>query len=133
MRKPCVSIDLMLNFIRPIRPGESVVIRAELKIKEKKLLQLPAEAHNDGNKLIATATSNLMVYDPPETTGLNRKPALKSKAGFLFRFKALIFQEVRYIFPISFIHLGYLFFATSSGTVPEIIILSSPGFARVPR
>ncbi len=64
LRKPCVSIDMTVNFIRPIKPGASVIIRAEFKAKGRKLLQLSAEAFVDNEKLAATATSNLMVYEP---------------------------------------------------------------------
>ena len=64
MRKPCVSIDMTVNFIRPVRPGETVLIRAEFKSKSRTLIQLYGEAHNDKNKLIATATSNLTVFEP---------------------------------------------------------------------
>ena len=64
MRKPCVSIDMTVNFIRQVRPGETVVIRAEFKAKSRTLLQFYGEAHNEKNKLIATATSNMMVYEP---------------------------------------------------------------------
>lgn len=64
MRKPCVSIDMTVNFIRPVRPGETVVIRAEFKSKSRKLIQLYGEAHSDKNKLIATASTNMMVYEP---------------------------------------------------------------------
>ena len=64
MRKPCVSIDMTVNFIRPARTGETVVVRAEFKAKGKKLLQMYGEAHNEKDKLIATATSNLMIYEP---------------------------------------------------------------------
>lgn len=64
MRKPCVSIDMNVNFIRPARPGETVVIRAEFKAKGRKLLQMYGEARNEKDKLIATATSNLMIYQP---------------------------------------------------------------------
>jgi uncharacterized protein (TIGR00369 family) len=63
-RKPCVSIDMTVNFIRQARPGETVVIRAEFKSKSKTLLQLYGEAYNGKNKLIATATSNMMIYEP---------------------------------------------------------------------
>lgn len=66
MRKPCVSIDITVNFIRPARAGETVLVRAEFKSKSKKLLQLYAEAYNEKRKLIGTATSNLMVYDGRE-------------------------------------------------------------------
>jgi len=64
MRKPCVSIDMTVNFIRQVRPGETVVVRVEFKAKSRTLLQLYGEAHNEKNKLIATATSNMMVYEP---------------------------------------------------------------------
>jgi uncharacterized protein (TIGR00369 family) len=63
LRKPCISIDMTVNFIRPARPGEFVKIRAEFKARNRKLLQLYAEAHNGRDKLLATATSNLMVYE----------------------------------------------------------------------
>jgi len=64
LRKPCVSIDMAVNFIRPIRPGEGLIISAEFKAKSKKLIHLYAEARNGKVKLAATATSNLMVYEP---------------------------------------------------------------------
>jgi uncharacterized protein (TIGR00369 family) len=64
MRKPCVSIDMTVNFIRPARPGETVVIKAEFKSKGRKVFQMYGEAFNDKDKLIATATSNLMVHEP---------------------------------------------------------------------
>jgi len=38
-----------------------------------------------------------------------------------------------YPFPISFIHLGYLFLANSTGTVPYTMIRKVPGLANVPR
>ena len=64
MRKPCVSIDMTVNFIRPVHPGETVVIRAEFKAKSKTLLHFCGEAHNEKQKLVATASSNMMVYEP---------------------------------------------------------------------
>jgi len=63
-RKPCVSIDMTVNFIRQVRPGESVVIKVEFKAKGRTLLQLYGEAYNDKNKLVATATTNMMIYEP---------------------------------------------------------------------
>ena len=62
-RKPCVSIDMTVNFIRPVRPGAFVVVRAEFKEKGRKLLQCSAEAFTGNEKLAATATSNLMVFE----------------------------------------------------------------------
>jgi uncharacterized protein (TIGR00369 family) len=62
-QKPCVSIDMTVNFIRQVRPGEIVTIKAEFKSKGRTLLQLYGEAYNDKNKLIATATSNMLIYE----------------------------------------------------------------------
>jgi len=45
-----------------MRPGEIVVIRAEFKARGRKLLHLLAEAYNEKEKLVATATSNVMPY-----------------------------------------------------------------------
>ena len=63
LRKPCVTIDMTVNFIRPVKPGSFVVIHAVFKARGRKLLQVSAEAVNDKEKLVATATSNWMVYE----------------------------------------------------------------------
>jgi uncharacterized protein (TIGR00369 family) len=62
LRKPCVTIDMTVNFIRPVKPGSFVVIHAAFKARGKKLPQVSAEAVNDNEKLVATAKSNWMVY-----------------------------------------------------------------------
>jgi uncharacterized protein (TIGR00369 family) len=64
LHKPCVSIDMTVNFIRSVKPGLFVVIHAAFKAKGRKLLQVSAEAAGDNENLVATATSNLMVYEP---------------------------------------------------------------------
>lgn len=63
LHKPCVTIDMTVNFSRPVKPGSFLVIRALFKAKGKKLLQVSAEAVNGNEKLIATASSNWMVYE----------------------------------------------------------------------
>jgi uncharacterized protein (TIGR00369 family) len=68
IKKPCVTIDITVNFIRPVKAGERVVVRAEFKSRTRKVLWLSAEAFNDKEKLIATATSNLMVVDNKEAS-----------------------------------------------------------------
>jgi uncharacterized protein (TIGR00369 family) len=62
--KPCLSVDINVNFVRGLKPGETATVRAEFLSKTKKLLQLRAEAFNEQGKLAATATSNMMVYEP---------------------------------------------------------------------
>ena len=61
LRRPCVTIDMNVNFIRGARPGEIVRIRAEFTSKTRTVLQLHAEAYNEKEKLLATASSNLLV------------------------------------------------------------------------
>lgn len=62
--KPCISIDMTVNFVRQVRPGEAIVVRAEFKSKSRTLLQLYGEAHTSRNKLVATASSNMMISEP---------------------------------------------------------------------
>jgi uncharacterized protein (TIGR00369 family) len=62
-RKPCVSIDMTVNFIRQVWQDEAVLVRAEFKSRSRTLLQLYGEAYNGKNKLVATATSNMMIYE----------------------------------------------------------------------
>jgi uncharacterized protein (TIGR00369 family) len=63
LHKPCVTIDITVNFMRPVKPGSFVVIRAAFKAKGRNLLQVSAEAVGINEKLVATATSNLLVYE----------------------------------------------------------------------
>lgn len=63
LHRPCVTIDLSVNFIRPVKLGSFVIIHAVFKGRGRKLLQVSAEAVNGDEKLVATATSNLMVYE----------------------------------------------------------------------
>ena len=61
--KPCVSIDMHVNFIRPAKPGEFVKVKAEFKARGAKLLHLYAEVVSGKGKLIATASSNMLILD----------------------------------------------------------------------
>ncbi|MEI6388933.1 MAG: PaaI family thioesterase [Spirochaetota bacterium] len=62
-KKPCVSIDMNVNFVRMTKAGESLTIKAEFVSKTRRLLQMKAEANNEKGKLVATCSSNLMVYE----------------------------------------------------------------------
>jgi len=63
LHKPFVTIDMTVNFIRPVKLGWFVIIHAVFKGKGRKILLLSAEAVSGDEKLIATATSNLMAYE----------------------------------------------------------------------
>jgi uncharacterized protein (TIGR00369 family) len=63
LHRPCVTIDLSVNFIRPVKLGSFVIIHAVFKGRGRKLLQVSAEAVSCDEKLVANATSNLMVFE----------------------------------------------------------------------
>jgi uncharacterized protein (TIGR00369 family) len=63
LHRPCVTIDLSVNFIRPVKLGSFVIIHAVFKGRGRKLLQVSAEAVNGDEKLVATAASNLLVFE----------------------------------------------------------------------
>ncbi len=63
LRRPCVTIGMNVNFIRGARPGGTVRIRAVFTSKSRKVLQLQAEAFNEKDKLLATASSSLLVME----------------------------------------------------------------------
>ncbi|MDP3180026.1 MAG: PaaI family thioesterase [Spirochaetaceae bacterium] len=64
LKKPCLSIDMNITFVRATKPGDCLTIVARIISKTRKLLQMSAEARNERGKLVATATSNLLVYEP---------------------------------------------------------------------
>jgi uncharacterized protein (TIGR00369 family) len=66
-KAPCVSVDMNVSFVRASKVGDTLTIRAEFISKTKKLFQMRAEAHNERGRLVAVATSNLMVYEPQAT------------------------------------------------------------------
>lgn len=63
LHKPCVTIDITVNFIRPVKPGSVVVIHAVFDARGRKLLQVSGKAVNGIEKLVATATSNWIVHE----------------------------------------------------------------------
>ncbi len=63
-KRPCVSIDINVSFVRATKVGETLTIKAEFVSRTRTLFQMRAEAHNSRGKLVATATSNLLVYEP---------------------------------------------------------------------
>jgi uncharacterized protein (TIGR00369 family) len=63
LKKPCVSIDMNVTFVRGTRPGDAITIVARVISKTKRLIQMSAEARNERGRLVATATSNLLAYE----------------------------------------------------------------------
>lgn len=60
-RNPCVTLDLHINYIRPIKEGDIIIVTARVVSRGQSSLHLSAEAVNSKGKLIATGTTNLIV------------------------------------------------------------------------
>lgn len=64
IRKPLTTIDLHVEYLRPVFPGMVVRIDARIRKGGRSLVNASAEALDPGGKLIATATTNFLVVDP---------------------------------------------------------------------
>lgn len=60
-RNPATTIDLTTNYLRSIRPGEEIIIEANVIAKGVRTLFIEAKAYNFKNKIIATASSNNLI------------------------------------------------------------------------
>lgn len=58
-----VGIDLCVSYHRPIFEKDKLIVTIYLKFKGKNIVHLIGEAYNEEKKLIATATSNLMLLE----------------------------------------------------------------------
>lgn len=59
-RVPCTSLDIHTNYIRPISPGDHLIITAKVVTRGRLSLHITAEAVNAKGKLIATCGSHLI-------------------------------------------------------------------------
>jgi len=57
------SIDMHLNYHRPIFENDRLTITAYLKAKGSTIASLYAEGFNEEGKLVATATTNMIILD----------------------------------------------------------------------
>ncbi|HMV42740.1 MAG TPA: PaaI family thioesterase [Leptospiraceae bacterium] len=62
LKKPMVSIDIHVYFLRSVKVGDTVTIRAEVTSRGRKVIFMKAEAYDQKNKLIATATSSALIF-----------------------------------------------------------------------
>lgn len=62
-RKPCTTLDLHTDFIRPVSEGEELVITAKVVSRSPISIHLSAEALNTKGKLIATCTTHMVVLN----------------------------------------------------------------------
>lgn len=60
-RKPCVTLDIHTQFIRPIAVGDTLTVSVRVVSRGPVTLHLTGEAHNGKGRLIASAISNMVV------------------------------------------------------------------------
>jgi uncharacterized protein (TIGR00369 family) len=63
-RCPCVTLNLIAQFTRPILPGDRLTITAKVVSRGNQILYMTAEALNGKNKLVATGSANAMMLKP---------------------------------------------------------------------
>ena len=67
--KPCVTLDLTTQYLRPVKAGDELRIRATVISRGRNAIYMTAEALNSRGKLVAVAESNaLVVVDSMEGT-----------------------------------------------------------------
>jgi uncharacterized protein (TIGR00369 family) len=64
-RGPTTSLDLTTHFLRPAFAGTRLRLSAEVRKAGRTAIFIAAEAHNDDDKLVATATSAVQVLPMP--------------------------------------------------------------------
>jgi len=61
-KKPTVSLDLNITFIKPIRPEDlELIVEGNIVKISKKFIIFEGKAYNPDNELIATGTSRMMI------------------------------------------------------------------------
>ncbi len=61
-KKPVVTIDMNIQYVRPVVLEDTFYIRAYVVSNNKTLMFLRAEAFNKKNKLLAQASTNILIY-----------------------------------------------------------------------
>jgi acyl-coenzyme A thioesterase PaaI-like protein len=60
-RRPCSTLDMHINFIRPVKEGERLTVTARVVSRSAVALHLAAEAFNGQGKLVGTSSSQMIV------------------------------------------------------------------------
>ncbi|HBF13287.1 MAG TPA: hypothetical protein DDW49_07905 [Deltaproteobacteria bacterium] len=61
-QKPCISLYINTSYVRPVPCSQSLItVEVVVKEKTKKFLFMDGEARNAEGKLVATATTQMMV------------------------------------------------------------------------
>jgi uncharacterized protein (TIGR00369 family) len=60
-RTPCVTLHLNTQFIRPVEPGERLIVRATVLSRSMQVLHMTGEAFNTRSKLVATASATATI------------------------------------------------------------------------
>jgi uncharacterized protein (TIGR00369 family) len=63
---PATSLELTTHFLRPVFAGSRLRLSAEVRKAGRTAIYIAAEAHNDDDKLVATAMSAVQVIQMPD-------------------------------------------------------------------
>jgi uncharacterized protein (TIGR00369 family) len=64
-RTPCVTMNLSIQFIRPVEFGEHLTVHAKVASRGMQVLHMTAEAFNSKDKLVAAAVAGAAVMRTP--------------------------------------------------------------------
>ena len=64
-RCPTTSLELTTHFLRSVSPGDRLTLTAVVRKAGRMAIYIAAEAHNEDNKLVATAMSTVQVLRMP--------------------------------------------------------------------
>lgn len=70
--KPCVTLDITTQYVRPVKSGDELTIKATVVSRGRSSLYMTAQAFNKKGKLIATAGSNAIIL-AGSTAGTERE------------------------------------------------------------
>ena len=62
-RAPCITLSLHTQFIRPVNPGATLIVRAEIISRGFQVLHMSGEAFDQRKRLVALANATASVLD----------------------------------------------------------------------
>ncbi|MCB1159795.1 MAG: PaaI family thioesterase [Leptospiraceae bacterium] len=61
--RPVTTLDMSVNYIRPIPVGETITIEGKLIVRGFSTMNMAAECYDKKGRLMATATTNMLILN----------------------------------------------------------------------
>ncbi|WP_411821283.1 PaaI family thioesterase [Leptospira sp. 'Mane'] len=68
-KKPTTTIDMNIQYIRGVETNQTVIVEAKIEAKGFSTIHMTAEMRTEKGKLLATATTNLLILKIPTGIG----------------------------------------------------------------